>query len=104
MNMISKIIIPLFVFFIIFYGAKRKINISFIIAKDAVPDIGRNIAIGRISIGIWLSSNKGFKKLNAPSKNLLSKKIFTAKTIAIIVGAIWNTIISPSLAPTKKES
>ncbi len=27
MNMISKIIIPLFVFFIIFYGAKRKINV-----------------------------------------------------------------------------
>ena len=39
MNMISKIIIPLFVFFIIFYGAKRKINVydSFLVgAKEGL--------------------------------------------------------------------
>ena len=50
-------------------------KISFIIANDAVPDIGLKRAIGNISIGIFAKSNNGFKNPNMPSKNLLSKKI-----------------------------
>lgn len=62
MNMISKIIIPLFVFFIIFYGAKRKINVydSFLVgAKEGlimVFHIAPTIIAMAFAVNIFLDS------------------------------------------------
>ena len=62
MNMISKIIIPLFVFFIIFYGAKRKINVydSFLVgAKEGlimVFHIAPTIIAMVFAVNIFLDS------------------------------------------------
>ena len=77
---------------------------SFIIDNDAVPEIGLNSAMGIISSGKLNFDNTGSKKENAVFKKLLSKKMFTAKTMASIEGKILKQVIKPSFAPFKKES
>lgn len=63
MNTISKIIIPLFVFFIIFYGARKKVNVydSFLVgAKEGlimVFHIAPTIIAMVFAVNIFLDSN-----------------------------------------------
>ena len=63
MNTISKIIIPLFVFFIIFYGARKKVNVydSFLVgAKEGlimVFQIAHTIIAMVFAVNIFLDSN-----------------------------------------------
>ena len=51
------------------------LKISFIIAREAVPEIGLTKAIGNISIGRFNRLKKGSKSLKKASKIPLFKKI-----------------------------
>lgn len=90
MEIISKIILPLFVIIVIFYGVKKKVNVydSFLEgAKDGlitVFNIFPSILAMIFAINIFLDSNVLIFFINFFGKNIVSKEIIQIIPMAIL--------------------
>lgn len=81
----------------------NSLNRLFIIAVDALPEMGRIIITGIISIGIPIFSVKAPRVLQIRPSAPLAEIIFVAQIRIIRLGSILNEVLIPSLHPVKNS-
>jgi spore maturation protein B len=111
LNILSKIVIPLFVVFVVFYGFTKKVNIydAFLDgAKEGLQislSVFPNVVAMVFAINIFLDSNFVYEILSVFEGFLMKVNIpLDILPMAKTLGNILTDMCNPSLAPSKKES